>query len=399
MGAHLRKTSSNALMSEMSQSNLPPAFIAWHASTGEDQGHGQGRIAGVPLDARMQRQLKSADFVPVGDLSQAAEAAAGWGIVIDGGWMIDKRLLAFLAAAGPGAALTGEDGAWAAFTAPAPTLHRLAGAGSRDFAALAARFAAEKPTPALVSTASIDPYVQTSRRSVPVRLMRLQSASDIAAAEATLLPDAQKGVLDWPARFIHPPIENAVVRMLWPTAVTPNQISILTFVFGLVAAGLFVAGQFGWGLAIALVCGAFDGVDGKLARTKLMVTAVGEWEHVSDKIVEYLWYLCLGIGLVRHGAPMLAIYAGIIATIGMGADIAVAGAAQRRLGRQIDDLGPLEQAIRLIGARRNTHMWLLVPFALFGAWTAGLVAVAASAVITLLLHTWRFGVALRRLNG
>lgn len=332
----------------------------------------------------MDRQLRAAGLEPVAqpqDLRTGERA-----LTLDGRWMLDQRLLSALAGADGAVGVRAPDGGWVA----------VAGAVSAEPAGDPGAHAATLKALTEIGPSSIDDYVQTSRRRVPVRLSPWRTMAEVRAAEAAIVADAQKGVLDWPARFIHAPIENLTVRLLWPTAVTPNQISLATFFLGLAAAALFVLGHFASGLVLALVIGALDGVDGKLARTKLMVTPAGEWEHVGDKIVEYGWYLCLGYGLVRTGAPMAVFYAGLLAAVAMGVDIAICGAAQRRLGRQIDDLGPVERFIRLIGARRNTHMWLLVPFALLGAWDAGLAAIAGSAVLTVFAHLWRWNLAERR---
>ena len=62
-----------------------------------------------------------------------------------------------------------------------------------------------------------------------------------------------------------------VVRLLYPTSVTPNQVTVLSLVFGLASAGFYVSG-----IPDALVWGAvflygkvfFDNVDGNLARVR-----------------------------------------------------------------------------------------------------------------------------------
>ncbi len=207
--------------------------------------------------------------------------------------------------------------------------------------------------------------------------------------------DAQRGVLDWPARFIDPVFEDALVRALWPTPISPNQVSLATLVLGLAGAVAFAFGAFWAGIAAALVVEVLDGVDGKLARTRLQITPMGELEHAADKIVEYAWYLALGFGLWRAGAPAHYLVLGPVAALAMFVDVWIGTTAQKLLGRQLEDAGGFERAFRLIGGRRNTHMWMLLGFGLFGAWRAGLVAIAVSAQATALIRLWRLSVRVR----
>src|SRR3546814_15367840 len=51
-------------------------------------------------------------------------------------------------------------------------------------------------------------YVPNRRREVPLVLEMPRNRAEAAACGAALLAQAQTGCLDWPARFIHPPIED-----------------------------------------------------------------------------------------------------------------------------------------------------------------------------------------------
>jgi phosphatidylglycerophosphate synthase len=372
----------------LEDSSRPPhrlqALVVWPQGSEPAQ---RSRLCGVPLEARAQRLLAAAGLEIRSALS---EIDAGRPLLlVRGDWMVDRRLLQALSAAGgPVGVRSPEDRGWIARVTPA----KLAAQPGEPSGLLAEQ--ADLPE---ISPATVDPYVQTSRRSVPVRLLPLRSPTERTAAEAAIMADAQKGVLDWPARFVHAPVENFVARLLWPTPVTPNQISLATFAIGLAAAGLFAAGLVWPALLAALVCGALDGVDGKLARTKLLVSAAGEWEHVGDKVVEYLWYLGLGAGLARLTGSWVPLGAGVVATIAMGADVVVGTAAQKRLGRQLDDVSSFDRAFRLVAARRNTNMWMLLAFAVFGAWRPGLFAIAALAVLSVSVHLVRLTMAARAL--
>ncbi|MCW1401551.1 CDP-alcohol phosphatidyltransferase family protein [Novosphingobium sp. MW5] len=236
----------------------------------------------------------------------------------------------------------------------------------------------------------LDDYAPARRRRLPMVWMRLRSAADGRAGTTVLLDSAQKGCLDWPARFLHPPVENLLTRLLLPTPITPNQVSVFVFLLGLYAAWCFATGAWPLALALMLVIGPLDGLDGKLARTRLDFSPYGDLEHVADKIVEYACYMCMaawiGTGWAWAVCALIVLFA--LAE-------AVQGEFYRRLtGGQLDDAGPIERRFRLFSGRRNTFMWTLIPFVALGAWHGGFVMIAVYSVITFFFAQWRFFVRL-----
>lgn len=94
-----------------------------------------------------------------------------------------------------------------------------------------------------------------------------------------------------------------VVRLLYPTSVTPNQITFLSLVFGLASAGFYVSG-----ISDALIWGAIflygkiflDNVDGNLARVRGTTSRFGRFlDSLTDFIVTVLIYIAVTVYLVR----------------------------------------------------------------------------------------------------
>lgn len=232
----------------------------------------------------------------------------------------------------------------------------------------------------------LDDYAPARRRRLPMVWLRLRSAADGRTGTTVLLESAQKGCLDWPARFIHPPIENLLTRLLLPTPITPNMVSVFVFLLGLYAAWCFATGAWPLALALILVIGPLDGLDGKLARTRLDFSPYGDLEHVADKIVEYACYVCMAAWL---GAGWAWAVCALIVLFALAE--AVQGEFYRRVtGGQLDDAGFIERRFRLVSGRRNTFMWTLIPFVVLGAWEAGFVMIAVYSVITFFFMQWRF---------
>jgi phosphatidylglycerophosphate synthase len=94
-----------------------------------------------------------------------------------------------------------------------------------------------------------------------------------------------------------------VVRLLYPTSVTPNQITFLSLVFGLASAVFYVSE-----IPDALVWGALflygkvflDNVDGNLARVRGTTSRFGRFlDSLADFLVTVLVYIAVTMYLVR----------------------------------------------------------------------------------------------------
>jgi phosphatidylglycerophosphate synthase len=235
----------------------------------------------------------------------------------------------------------------------------------------------------------IPTYAPARRRDAPMIWARPIEDGERKAATESLIAAAQKGCLDWPARFIHPPLENALVRLLMNTPVSPNMITLFTGVLGFVAIWLFATGQPLWALILVLIVGPLDGVDGKLARVRHQFSRWGDLEHVLDKVLEYGWFIALAFWLSAvHGLAAWLAAAGII--IFALAEAASGEFFRRFSARQLDDWGQFERRFRLIGGRRNTYFWTLLPFGLTGAWWQGFLMILLYTAITFAVTQWRF---------
>lgn len=260
--------------------------------------------------------------------------------------------------------------------------------GEWDLAGTLVRSAIEAGAERL-AVGSLPTYAPARRREVPMLWAMPRTDQERRLVTSQLLAAAQKGVLDWPARFIHPPIEDALVRMLLDTPVTPNMVTLFSAVLGAVGIICFASGWLWWGLAIALVLGPIDGVDGKLARVRHQFSRWGDLEHVLDKILEYGWFLALGWWFSgQHGSAAWLAAAGIII---FALVEALNGEFYRRFtGHQIDDRGTFERQFRLVAGRRNTFFWSLLPFAALGWWWQGFLFLLVYAMATFIIMQWRF---------
>ena len=95
----------------------------------------------------------------------------------------------------------------------------------------------------------------------------------------------------------------SLVRMLYSTSITPNQITVLSFFVGLLSMGFYVSGR-----SDALVWGAIflygkvllDNIDGNLARVRGTSSRLGRFlDSLTDLLVTVMIYIGISFYLVR----------------------------------------------------------------------------------------------------
>jgi hypothetical protein len=242
----------------------------------------------------------------------------------------------------------------------------------------------------------LDDYSPAHRGPVPFYVHTVTTPEEAEAATWTLIRTAQKRALDLPALVLNPVCENRLVFWLCNTRITPNQVTVFTGLLGTVIALLFLHGWLRLGITLAYAVEVLDGVDGKLARTKLQTSRLGELEHVLDFFIEQAWYLAITSFLVTSTNDTQWWWIGGGLMVSELLDNLLYGAGHVWLGKHLDELGLFDRNFRLIAGRRNVYTWMWR----FGFW-AGLpthvfVAALAWAIVTVGVHGVRLVYHLRR---
>ncbi len=120
-------------------------------------------------------------------------------------------------------------------------------------------------------------------------------------AERRLMRDQGRKTRDGPvARHLNRPVSRWLSRYLVPTSVTPNQISLISWLLSCVAAGLMALGGYpalAAGGALAQLASVIDGCDGEIARLKHSQSDFGGWfDAVLDRYADAI----LLFGLMWH---------------------------------------------------------------------------------------------------
>ncbi|MGQ4808289.1 hypothetical protein NKDENANG_01670 [Candidatus Entotheonellaceae bacterium PAL068K] len=342
----------------------------------------------LPRAARHQRLpaevvLHAVPCSPQATLHQqlsALPAALEEALVLWSQWLIDPRLLRDLLATPnpqwlPAPQTATETSPVAARLAP---VHLL----SRKPAKLTQWFR-ENPR---LEPATLDTYSPTHRGPAAFYLQTVKTPDDTVTATKMLITSARKHTLDVIASLLDRMLVNRLVLWLSYTRITPNQVTLGTGLLGAVVSILFLFGWLRLGSLLTYAAVTLDGVDGKLARTTLRISRVGELEHVLDFFMEQSWYLAITIYLVAAtGDPQLWWTGSGLMVCAFLVNI-LYGFSRFLFGKHIEELGPFDRSFRRIGGRRNIYMGIL----LIGFWTGfpqqALRLTLGWALLTLVVH-------------
>jgi phosphatidylglycerophosphate synthase len=228
-------------------------------------------------------------------------------------------------------------------------------------------------------------YYVSMRRKLRPFWFPAPSPANRKLAKRVLFDSIQKGTLDIPAWF-HAPIETFLVSWLCKTRITPNQLTLLCNVVAWVVTILFATGRLGWGLALALIVGVLDGLDGKQARLKVETTQSGKIEHWFDAVFEMSWWIALAWYFQVSGQLPGAFAYLLLLLVAEAVDGLAKGSVYFTTGNIIDELGAFERFVRLVGGRRNVYVWILTIGFLVGAPAKAFIAMAWLQVATAIVH-------------
>lgn len=101
------------------------------------------------------------------------------------------------------------------------------------------------------------------------------------------------------SKYIYRPLSRPLTQLLLHTPVTPNQVSYVVGLIGLV--GCFLTAQPGqnnliWGAALVFISGIIDGCDGEIARLKLTSSTFGAWlDTIVDELTTLSYFVAIGL--------------------------------------------------------------------------------------------------------
>ena len=148
----------------------------------------------------------------------------------------------------------------------------------------------------------------------------IDDKTDLKNAERFLCLKLKKDTDGPVSRILNRPISLRISKVLLKTGITPNQISVLSFIIGLAGASLFFFGEYFYlilGGIIVHIHSIVDGCDGEIARLKLRRTKYGGYlDSFLDRYVDAVIILGLTYGYWSISGDSMIWIMGFAAIIG-----------------------------------------------------------------------------------
>lgn len=182
------------------------------------------------------------------------------------------------------------------------------------------------------------------------------------------LGSSADGIVD---RLLNRPLGRYLSKILVHTPFSPNQVSIVSTLIGILSGWFFATGSFLTGALLLQLSAIIDCVDGDLARVLYKESGLGKWlDLVGDQFVHVGVFAGIGVGVARQDPASPALALAISAALGVVISFAVivrfmqrrGGSKSPRLEKLIDattnrDFSILVLVLALVG-RLDLFLWM-----------------------------------------
>jgi phosphatidylglycerophosphate synthase len=245
--------------------------------------------------------------------------------------------------------------------------------------------------------APIEPMIIGNRSCHPVR-----SEEELQEVKARIIRNLTKPTDGWASRYLNRPISTRISRVMVYTGITPNQFTMITGVLAFIPVYFVLKGGYwNWliGAAIYHLASVLDGVDGEIARMKMLHSKFGQWlDTIFDfaSMVAVLIALVISVQNPEHNQPFYiqnAGWAAVIAAVGAILSIVVYNIRYKREGTFYIPYAYLSSESRWAKAlakinnigKRDFYIFLFLLLAVVGLFPFALVYVAVMAILVFLL--------------
>jgi hypothetical protein len=239
-------------------------------------------------------------------------------------------------------------------------------------------------------------YAELRKRERPF-VMPLD-ADNPEPVERAAYDAAYKGVTDLLTLYLWRRPAFYLTRWAAQAKLSPNFITLIGGILCALAFYLFWQGEYWWGVLSGFIFMVLDTVDGKLARVTGASSKWGEvFDHGIDLIHPPFWWWAWLHGLDAYGRPLEPLTATMVIWAIVGGYVAqriIEGIFIKRFnGMHIHVWKQIDSRFRLITARRNPNMVILVASLLFRRPDVGLELVAWWTIASLIFHAVRLAQA------
>jgi phosphatidylglycerophosphate synthase len=239
-------------------------------------------------------------------------------------------------------------------------------------------------------------YAELRKRERPF-VLELDPA-DPEPVERAAYDASYKGVTDILTLYLWRRPAFYLTRWAARAGLSPNFVTAVGAVFCVLAFYYFWIGEYWLGVATGFVFMVLDTVDGKLARC---TGASSKWGNVFDHGIDLIhppfWWWAWAHGLDAYGIPFEPLETSMVLWAIVGGYVlqrVIEGVFMRRFGMMhIHVWERFDSQFRLITARRNPNMVILVAALLFQRPDIGLILVAFWTIVSCIVHAVRFAQA------
>ncbi|MBI4383082.1 MAG: CDP-alcohol phosphatidyltransferase family protein [Nitrospinae bacterium] len=245
-------------------------------------------------------------------------------------------------------------------------------------------------------------FAESGTTTVPIKegkVYKLDSAERIPEVEKLLFNALVKDTEGFMSKHVERKISLAISRRLVDAPITPNQMSIVSILIGLVGA-VFLGARQGFcqvlGACLFLAHSILDGCDGELARIRFQQSRFGGLlDYWGDNVVHSAVFFALGFEWSRRAA---SVYPYVLAGLAIFGTLASAGWIYWNTMREKSDKEPLYTSVSASEEKsatvkvvdflsRRDFIYLVIVLAIFRKldWFLGLGAAGAPFFFLVLL--------------
>ena len=238
-------------------------------------------------------------------------------------------------------------------------------------------------------------YDELRKRDRP--FVRPLDPDNVEAVERAAYDASYKGVTDALTLYLWRRPAFYLTKWAAEAGLSPNAVTAVGALLCVLAFFLFWFGHYWLGLVAGFGFMVLDTVDGKLARCTGTSSKWGNvFDHGIDLVHPPFWWWAWARGLDAYGTPLEPVYEMMLLAAIIGGYIVqriIEGIFIARFGIHIHVWRPADSQFRLVTARRNPNMVLLLGGLLFGRPDVGLELVALWTILSLIFHTVRLSQA------
>ncbi|HEX6785082.1 MAG TPA: hypothetical protein VF098_10580 [Sphingomicrobium sp.] len=196
----------------------------------------------------------------------------------------------------------------------------------------------------------------------------VNSADELSGFQRHLIESSRGGRNDWASRYVLPFIEDFATERLMETPLRPTMLVWTALIMTLAAAICFTRGWLGVGLIALILSTPLDLIAARLAALRFKPLPAKMWGRLALWPAAGLALLAIGLWEMRHGT-------------GWGSLVAASAGAAFAEAARAEAAGMPAGGETWLFSRRNA-IFLALPFAIGGVWTAYLLAVLVYAALS-----------------